>query len=48
MVIERQDAATRRDLQVYRRSLPVLQKGHATVAELLEAQFVIQRLLHQG
>jgi len=37
MVVEGQDAAARRDLQIYRRSFPVLQKGHATMAELLEA-----------
>lgn len=48
MVVEGQDAAARRDLQVHRRPLPVLQKGHATMAELFKAQFVLQRLLHQG
>lgn len=48
MVVEGQDAAARRDLQIHRRPLPVLQEGHATMAELLEAQFVLQRLLHQG
>lgn len=48
MVVEGQDAAARRDLQVYRRPLPILQERHATMAELVEAQLVLQRLLHQG
>jgi len=48
MVVEGQDAATRRDLQVHRRPLPVLPERHATMAELLEAQLILQRLLHQG
>ena len=42
MVVEGQDAATRRDLQVHRRPLPVLQEGHATMAKFFEAQLVFQ------
>lgn len=48
MVVEGQDAASGRDLQIHRRSVPLLQEGHSKVAELVEAQFVLQRLLHQG
>lgn len=48
MVIEGQDAAAGRDLQIHRRSVPLLQEGHSKMAELVEAQSVLQRLLHQG
>lgn len=48
MVVEGQDVAARRDLQVHRRPLPVLQERHATMAEFFEAQLVLQRLLYQG
>lgn len=48
MVLERQDAAACRDLQVYRRSVPVLSKGHEEMAEFAKTQFVVQRLFHQG
>lgn len=48
MVVEGQDAAAGRDLQIHRRSVPLLQKGHTQMAELVEAQSILQRLLHQG
>lgn len=48
MVVEGQDAASGRDIQVHSRQVSVLSQGHQEVAELTQAQSIVQRLFHQG
>jgi hypothetical protein len=46
LVLEGQDAAACRDIQVHRRQVPLLPQGHTAMAKLAQAQSFLQRLLY--